>query len=31
MAKHSEEYKAPPDGKAAGYRELMRTFRGATP
>jgi cytochrome c-type biogenesis protein CcmE len=29
LAKHSEEYKAPPDGAAeAGYRELIRTLRG---
>jgi cytochrome c-type biogenesis protein CcmE len=29
MAKHSEEYKAPHDGRAeAGYRELLRTLRG---
>jgi cytochrome c-type biogenesis protein CcmE len=31
MAKHSEEYKAPHDGTAeAGYKELIRTLRGAT-
>jgi cytochrome c-type biogenesis protein CcmE len=31
MAKHSEEYKAPHDGSAeAGYKELIRTLRGAT-
>jgi cytochrome c-type biogenesis protein CcmE len=28
MAKHSEEYKAPHDGNAAGYKELMKTLRG---
>ena len=29
MAKHSEEYKAPHDGRAeAGYKELLRTLRG---
>lgn len=27
MAKHSEEYRAPQDAEA-GYRELLRTFRG---
>ena len=27
MAKHSEEYKAPPDAQA-GYQDLLRTFRG---
>jgi cytochrome c-type biogenesis protein CcmE len=29
MAKHSEEYKAPHDADAAGYKELMRTLQGA--
>ena len=29
MAKHSEEYKAPHDAEAAGYKELMRTLQGA--
>ena len=29
MAKHSEEYKAPHDPQAAGYKELMRTLQGA--
>jgi cytochrome c-type biogenesis protein CcmE len=28
MAKHSEEYKAPPDQNKAGYQELMKTLRG---
>jgi cytochrome c-type biogenesis protein CcmE len=29
MAKHSEEYKAPPhDASQAGYQELLRTLRG---
>ena len=32
LAKHSEEYKAPHDGDAqAGYKELMKTLRGAAP
>jgi cytochrome c-type biogenesis protein CcmE len=29
MAKHSEEYKAPHDPGAAGYKEMMRTLQGA--
>ena len=29
LAKHSEEYKAPHDASAAGYRELIRTLQGA--
>lgn len=29
MAKHSEEYTAPHDTNAAGYRELLRTLQGA--
>jgi cytochrome c-type biogenesis protein CcmE len=29
MAKHSEEYTAPHDANAAGYKELMRTLQGA--
>jgi len=29
MAKHSEEYKAPHDASQAGYKELLRTLRGA--
>jgi cytochrome c-type biogenesis protein CcmE len=28
MAKHSEEYTAPHDANAAGYKELMRTLQG---
>jgi cytochrome c-type biogenesis protein CcmE len=28
LAKHSEEYKAPHDGNAAGYKELIRTLQG---
>ncbi|PYM90861.1 MAG: hypothetical protein DME04_20945 [Candidatus Rokuibacteriota bacterium] len=28
MAKHSEEYKAPHDASAAGYKELIKTLRG---
>jgi cytochrome c-type biogenesis protein CcmE len=28
LAKHSEEYKAPHDGNAAGYKELIRTLKG---
>ena len=28
MAKHSEEYKAPHDASQAGYKELIKTFRG---
>ena len=32
LAKHSEEYKAPHDGAAEpGYKELMKSLRGATP
>ena len=31
MAKHSEEYKAPHDGDEAGYKELMKSLRGAAP
>jgi cytochrome c-type biogenesis protein CcmE len=27
LAKHSEEYKAPPDGGQPGYKELMRTLK----
>jgi cytochrome c-type biogenesis protein CcmE len=29
LAKHSEEYKAPPDGAKPGYQELMKSLRGA--
>ena len=29
LAKHSEEYKAPHDDKAAGYKELIRTLKGS--
>lgn len=29
MAKHSEEYQAPAEGSAPGYRELLRTLQGA--
>jgi cytochrome c-type biogenesis protein CcmE len=29
LAKHSEEYKAPHDGSQPGYRELLKTLRGA--
>ena len=29
MAKHSEEYKAPHDETQAGYKELLKTLRGA--
>ena len=29
MAKHSEEYTAPHDPSAAGYKELLRTLQGA--
>ena len=29
MAKHSEEYKAPHDSSQAGYKELLKTLRGA--
>jgi cytochrome c-type biogenesis protein CcmE len=29
MAKHSEEYTAPHDPNAAGYKELLRTLQGA--
>ena len=29
MAKHSEEYKAPHDASQAGYKELLKTLRGA--
>jgi len=28
LAKHSEEYKAPHDGKSPGYQELMKSLRG---
>jgi cytochrome c-type biogenesis protein CcmE len=28
LAKHSEEYKAPHDGAAPGYKELMKSLRG---
>ena len=28
MAKHSEEYKAPPDGAEPGYKELIKSLRG---
>jgi cytochrome c-type biogenesis protein CcmE len=28
MAKHSEEYKAPHDANAAGYKQLLNTLRG---
>jgi cytochrome c-type biogenesis protein CcmE len=32
LAKHSEEYKAPHDGAAEpGYKELMKSLRGAAP
>jgi len=30
MAKHSEEYTAPHDPDAAGYKELLRTLEGAS-
>jgi len=30
MAKHSEEYTAPHDANAAGYKELMRTLQGGS-
>ena len=30
MAKHSEEYTAPHDASAAGYKELLRTLEGAS-
>jgi len=30
LAKHSEEYKAPDGGGAAGYRELIRTLRSGS-
>ena len=29
LAKHSEEYKAPHDSSQAGYKELLKTLRGA--
>jgi len=29
LAKHSEEYKAPHDGAAPGYQELLKTLRGS--
>ncbi len=29
LAKHSEEYKAPHDASQAGYKELLKTLRGA--
>ena len=29
LAKHSEEYKAPHDASEAGYKELLKTLRGA--
>jgi cytochrome c-type biogenesis protein CcmE len=29
LAKHSEEYKAPHDANQAGYRELLKTLKGA--
>jgi cytochrome c-type biogenesis protein CcmE len=29
LAKHSEEYKAPPAGGEAGYKELIRSLQGA--
>ena len=29
LAKHSEEYKAPHDGGQPGYKELLKTLRGA--
>ena len=29
LAKHSEEYKAPHDASDAGYRELIKSLRGA--
>jgi cytochrome c-type biogenesis protein CcmE len=28
LAKHSEEYQAPHDANAAGYKELLKTLRG---
>jgi len=31
LAKHSEEYKAPHDGAEPGYKELMKSLRGAAP
>jgi cytochrome c-type biogenesis protein CcmE len=31
LAKHSEEYQAPHDASAPGYKELFRTLRGETP
>ena len=30
LAKHSEEYQAPHDTSAPGYKELLRTLRGET-
>lgn len=29
LAKHSEEYKAPHDANAAGYKELLKTLKGS--
>ena len=31
LAKHSEEYKAPHDSAEPGYKELMKSLRGAAP
>jgi cytochrome c-type biogenesis protein CcmE len=31
LAKHSEEYKAPHDQSEAGYKELLKTLKGAQP
>jgi cytochrome c-type biogenesis protein CcmE len=31
LAKHSEEYRAPHDSSQAGYRELLKTLKGAQP
>jgi cytochrome c-type biogenesis protein CcmE len=31
LAKHSEEYKAPHDQSQPGYKELLKTLKGAQP
>ena len=31
LAKHSEEYKAPHDPSRPGYKELLKTLKGAQP
>jgi cytochrome c-type biogenesis protein CcmE len=31
LAKHSEEYRAPEGGRAAGLKDLVRTLRGVSP